>query len=51
MDQSPERRDEKRSLFAVIAMLLAIASVVVLTVAWLALIGYGALALFDWIFG
>jgi hypothetical protein len=43
---SVDHKDDDRSpLFAGIVLALAIASMMVLTVAWLALIGYGVLAL------
>ena len=51
-DKSPvDHQGNNRSFFPIVVSSLAIASMMVLTVAWLALIGLGISALFDWIAG
>jgi hypothetical protein len=51
-DKGPvDHRDDNRSLFAGIVLLLGIALAMVITVVWLALVVYGVSALFKWIAG
>ena len=46
-----DHQGNSRSVFGIVASSLAFVLVMVITAAWVALIGYGASALFHWIFG
>ena len=46
-----DHQGNSRSVFGIVASALAVVLVMVITAAWVALIGYGASSLFHWISG
>jgi hypothetical protein len=46
-----DHRGNGRPVFAIVATSLAMVIFMLITAAWLALLGYGAVALFHWIAG